>query len=167
MAKSAWSDLLIRLQRVYNRLAAAAPETGSANAWWGRKKHERENDELLMYLHQARHAEEHGLDEIVGTRPPSLGINPGPGGVSFGPGGTTFSVGPEGATVVGDWSGSLKLTYNPPALILVPVTNRNVVYNPPQTHLNSNVSGESPTQIAKRAIDYCDALIVEAEKRFI
>ena len=37
---------------------------GKSQAWFGRKKHERKNDELLRYIHHARNIDDHG---IMGT----------------------------------------------------------------------------------------------------
>jgi hypothetical protein len=70
-----WSDYLAGSQRVFSKLAAAA-SGGKCSAWSGRIKNQRKNDELLQYVHQARHADEHGLEAIAKASGRGWGLHP-------------------------------------------------------------------------------------------
>src|SRR6516165_1236564 len=62
--ETAWSDFLLASHAVYSKLEQGSKGCGKSQAWFGRKKHERKNDELLRYIHHARNIDDHG---IMGT----------------------------------------------------------------------------------------------------
>jgi hypothetical protein len=64
---AAWIDFLYAFNGVYQKLQKGSLLNGKSKAWFGRIKHMRDSDELLSYLHQARNAEEHGLEAITKT----------------------------------------------------------------------------------------------------
>jgi hypothetical protein len=68
-------DFLTSSHRVFSKLAAGA-QAGKSSAWYGRIKRERKNDDLLAYMQQARHADEHGLEKIADASGGALQINP-------------------------------------------------------------------------------------------
>jgi len=45
--------------------AQGAKGYGRSEAWFGRKKKERRDDDLLKYMWQARNSDEHGIVEII------------------------------------------------------------------------------------------------------
>ena len=57
----AWSDYLIATSAIYSKLEIGAKGQNFSGPWFGAKKRQRKDDPLLSYLHQARHAEEHGI----------------------------------------------------------------------------------------------------------
>lgn len=73
-----WSEFLVEHQRWFTRMQQAM-ERGPSSAWFGSLKGRRKSDSLLQYLHQARHADEHGLERITGTEPGGILIGGGPG----------------------------------------------------------------------------------------
>jgi hypothetical protein len=71
-AASAWFEFLLAANRIYSKLERGAKGNGRSMAWFGRMKHARKNDELLSYLHHARNAEEHGLEQSIQIGAPRL-----------------------------------------------------------------------------------------------
>src|SRR5690348_7732201 len=59
-----WSGYLTHVQRAYTRLRIACREGGS-KGWCDQVFNARDTDELLRYVHQARNADEHGVDKIT------------------------------------------------------------------------------------------------------
>ena len=59
-----WSRFLVRANRVFTKLERGAQE-GSCKGWFDRVKHCRRTDPLLKYIHQARDADEHGIERIT------------------------------------------------------------------------------------------------------
>jgi hypothetical protein len=61
----AWYDFLLASNGVYEQLEKAAKSSPQNRQWFGAKKRERKNDELLCYMHQARNADKHGIVDII------------------------------------------------------------------------------------------------------
>src|SRR5215212_3593096 len=70
---SLWSEFLTEVHRVYSRLIKAT-EVGVSKGWSDGVKNERKTDDMLCYVHQARHADEHGIEQITNPKPASLTI---------------------------------------------------------------------------------------------
>lgn len=81
---SAWSEFLIHTGGVLNALDAGSKTTPQGRQWYGGIKRHAKEDELLLYMHQARNVEEHSLDATTENEPPSIKIGPmSDGGVKF------------------------------------------------------------------------------------
>jgi hypothetical protein len=76
VAARRWSEFLVEHQRWFTRMQQAL-ERGPSAAWCGTLKGRRKSDPLLLYLHQARHADEHGLERIADAQPGSVSIGVG------------------------------------------------------------------------------------------
>jgi hypothetical protein len=102
----------------------------------------RRSDELLRYVHQARHAEEHGIDPISTEKPAHMAINPKKG--------ITHTIGymeRRGGQLMFDpeTAKNIVITFHPAQVRLLPVVNRGVVFRPPVTHLGVRIDdGLSP-----------------------
>jgi hypothetical protein len=66
-AEAAWTDFLLAAATIYSKLEQGAKTNGKSQAWYGRKKKERRDDQLLLYLHFARNSDEHGIERVVET----------------------------------------------------------------------------------------------------
>jgi hypothetical protein len=64
-AEEAWSDFLLAASTIYSKLEQGSKSNGSSAGWYGRKKKERKDDQLLRYLHHARNSEEHGIERVA------------------------------------------------------------------------------------------------------
>lgn len=61
----AWQEYLSNIDAIYEKLRNGSKYNGASEGWYGRVKHIRKTDELLRYLHHARNADLHGLDQSV------------------------------------------------------------------------------------------------------
>lgn len=60
----AWSEFLSCTERTFRKLRLAT-RSGPTKSWSDQIEHDRQNDELLVYVRQARNADDHGLEEIA------------------------------------------------------------------------------------------------------
>jgi hypothetical protein len=70
----AWTQFLLALNAVYSKLEQGVKGNSKCEAWWGVLKNTRRKDPLLQYLHQARNADEHGIQQISYEDPASFGV---------------------------------------------------------------------------------------------
>lgn len=156
---SAWSNFLVASSGVYSKLEQGAKGAGLSEAWFGRKKHERRTDRLLQYIHQARNADEHGIEPITRAELASLQVSGG-GAYRF-----------DG--IVGGDDTNLKITHEggPPPVVLVGrrmklTTVKDSRYgdsfDPPAEHLGAPISDRSPIGVASLALSYLEGLLAEA-----
>ncbi|MGC5796581.1 hypothetical protein [Sphingomonas sp. NFX23] len=68
-----WSEFLTEQQRFFNRLGNAA-ETNSERGWFERALAARNQDPVMLYLYQARNADEHGRSSIASVTNSALAI---------------------------------------------------------------------------------------------
>jgi hypothetical protein len=135
-----WSSFLNAINRAFLAIEAGARDNARTRTWWSKKKHEWKKDPLLQYLHQARNADEHGLEPLSKMAPGYFTANPPPG------------INPKSVS-------------HPR---LVPVRNDRFgdVFDPPVEHLGQNLHPEEiglPWDAAAMAMGYHSRLIIEAE----
>lgn len=102
---------------------------GPSSTWFGRLKASRKSTPLLSYLHQARHADEHGLERITAEEHGHVGIGVGGGHIhierlEIRNGVITQLAGSQNG-------GPLQVKVTPPHLMLNRVENRGAIYHPP------------------------------------
>lgn len=122
--RSRWEEYLVAHQRVWNKCEG---QFRTAKAWppiQSEFAHRRNRDRALIYLQQARHADEHGIQPITKSRP---------GGFAVGGRGTIRSmrIDDAGRLVEFDASPGITLTIESAQVIPIAVTNRGVTYQPP------------------------------------
>lgn len=121
----AWSDFLVHAQRTYDRLGKACKK-GPAKGWFDKIVSLRKTDPLLLYMHQARHADEH--NGLVAIEVPSLRVvNAKIKRLSFDNG----KIGPGS-----EFEGEVEIRHVPR---LIPVVNFERTYNLPDRHLGEEV----------------------------
>lgn len=157
-AALAWSDFLIAASGVYSKLEQGAKGGGKSEGWFGRKKHERKADPLLQYVHQARNADEHGIEPITKAEPAG------------------FSIGGRGSYRLDGSYGSeagLRITHidGPPPIVLigrklrlttVRDSRHGDTFDPPTAHLGVAIADPSPIGVAILALSYLEGLLTEA-----
>jgi hypothetical protein len=156
---NAWSELLVEVQRLFNKLEQGAKAAPALSAWYGAVKHERRLDPLLRYVQHARNTDEHGLESITGRRGPSVsagqpGTPPMIHHIEVADGMRVASVAFNGRL--------LELRPHPLMVSLAPVMDRGVRYDPPTVHLGSQLADLSPTTVARLAVSYLDKLVERA-----
>src|SRR5438132_1660188 len=67
-AEDAWTDFLLAGSAIYSKLQQGAKSSSKSQAWFGIKKKERKDDELLRYIHHARNSDEHGIEHVTERR---------------------------------------------------------------------------------------------------
>ncbi|GEM_PF-3252799 len=122
-----WSEFLTSHHRWFTRMQQAFG-SGPSSAWFGKLKALRRDSQLLTYLHQARHADEHGLDPIAEGQGASFVM--GRGGAALRIESLTIN---NGQIAVSGSEGGLPIVpeFIPSHLKLNPVIQRGVVYQPP------------------------------------
>lgn len=153
-----WAEFLVRFGRIYNKLAAATKGDPRAAPWFGRQSNLRSKDPLLRYLHQARDCHEHSIEAVTETHKGSATFASDDGGKAEslqadmdGFRGRIF-LRPGTSGTIG---GSL------PGIVLVPVTNRGVTYDPPAQYGNSS-GHQIPIAAADAALTIANAMLLEA-----
>lgn len=159
-AEIAWSDFISAASTIYSKLEQGAKTNGKSAAWFGRKKKERKDDQLLSYIHHARNSDEHSITDITHQEPGSWGIG---GEGHYVINGWT---GPGGKIDVTHLSGPPPFFYSAdPAIRLVPVTDDRYGdrFDPPSTHLGKDLSDQKPFTVASLAFDYLLDLVADAQ----
>lgn len=163
--EDAWSNFLIHANGVYVQLEQASKVSPRAQQWFGAKKRERREDELLQYLHQARNSDEHSVESVTARDPGHLAIGKAAPGYSSS---MTINTLPDGRLHVESTDGMpILVEVAPPSIKLRPVTGRGfVVFNPPSQHLGQELDDRSPVAVASKALQFLSDLLDEAERFF-
>ncbi|WP_457660128.1 hypothetical protein [Sinorhizobium medicae] len=147
------------MQAIFLAIGNAAGTSGKSQAWFSQKKHERKKDELLRYLHQARHADEHGIAPIASMLPGIMTIRTPEGFPLFSiPGFLPVNLDPEF-----EKNSKLTVLHAPPQVALRAVENKGVRYEPPTEHLGTPLTDRSIANIAWLGLKYHGEMVIEAE----
>lgn len=153
--KAAWQDAVSRLEKTWTKAKLeCAGCVGEPRTLLDTTAATRASDELLIYLSQARHADQHSLES--GT---SWGLS------------MHLEV-PPGASVTLDFEkgtaqaqdGDVKVAVADPVYALIPVVNRGVTFNPPGQHLGNPVKGTDPIAVAKTGFSFYSQLVFDLEQ---
>lgn len=165
--ESAWSDFLLACSGIYSKLEQGSKASPKSTGWFGRKKRERKNDQLLSYVHHARNSDEHGLETVTDRKPGGVGINPSDGGalnITINPYGIPRR---EGEIVIlnHDPQNAPRVAVIPNSIRLKKVTDERFgdSFQPPDAHLGSPITDNSPSNVAKLALAYLTSLIADAK----
>lgn len=157
--EAAWTDFLISAATIYSKLEQGAKINGKSNAWFGRVKKVRKDDQLLSYMHHARNSDEHGIQDTSHRK--AVGAE---------------WVYPDGQkTVVRFESPDVILTEHKedgkiPMNRIIRYTdvvrvhdNRyNDLFDPPTAHLGEPLGTLNPVDLARIALPYLQSLVGEA-----
>lgn len=164
----AWSKFLISSAAVFNILEASARHTPQGRQWYGGVRAKGRKDALILYMRQARNAEEHGIDPV--TDPEPIGI-----WVDFVEGANTINLKHIRPDDVGNPVKSLirpeiwvenqpEITLKGPKRKLLPVTSREGdVFHPPSMHAGMPLPVGDAAEAGKAYLSYIQKLVAEAE----
>lgn len=163
--EAAWSDFLLAAAGVYSKLEQGAKGVGSSEGWFGRKKNVRKNDELLRYIHHARNADEHGLDQTTEKRDGSTTLASNDGAIT-----ANVEKDAHGNNViriasVTQWGPKAPEVITVPAhpvLVAARDSKHGDVFQPPTEHLGAKLQDASPLNVARTTVAYLTTLISEA-----
>lgn len=154
-----WVAILTEGNKVFSALDTGSKGDPKSEGWFSNIKGQRKNDELLRYMQEARHVEEHGIEEVTSMWHGDAMI---PGGFIH-----NLVIHGDGST-----SGASKdhiIRIGPPQINLVAVTSPRFgdTFSPPDHHLGKYLSDEETKipALAKIYLGYVENLINEAEKR--
>lgn len=63
--EDAWEDFLFALSKIYEKLRGGATGHPASWAWFKKKMDERRDDPTLLYLHKARNADHHRIEDVT------------------------------------------------------------------------------------------------------
>lgn len=160
--EEAWKEFLGRLERVWNKGLSHFGKSPKWNGWKGQFEGLRKTDHLLSYLVNARGADEHTVNEIVGREPGGIGINPAEGNSLYVErmevnNGNIFIKSPQ----------KIKVAFLPTRTTLLPITNRGRVYPVPSSHLGNPVDPTNVIAVADAAVRFYEHFLVNAEEFFV
>lgn len=157
-----WKEYLGRLERVWNKSLSHFGKSPKWSGWQGPFLKLRKHDPLLSYFINARGADEHTIGDITVSEPGALTINAGPSGrchiqsLTIRDGVVSFKADPEAiVTVVA------------PSVKLLPITNRNVLYDVPLNHLSLPIDPNDLIDIAEKGIAFYAKFLEQAEAFFV
>lgn len=155
-----WRNFLNHLEKSFEKLKiACAPKIGKFNNFAATEISLRSRDQLLVYLKQARNADNHSIADVSKKSPGSFSINPATGN-SLTLDLLTISDGK--VTILS--SKDLKIDIIPDSIEVITITNRGVAYPPPTSHLNEKIDTKLPDALAEKGIAFYITLIDKVEK---
>lgn len=161
--EESWKSYLFRLERCFNKAQAHYKKSPKWDAWWGTYKRLRASDDLLAYLVNARGAEEHSVEEIVGRDGGGIGIKAADGN----------SVHIESMSIDGRGNihirspQTLRIDFIPEKMTLLPVLNRGRVYAAPLSHLGKPINPGDVCANARLAHSFYAEFLLSAEQYFV
>jgi hypothetical protein len=163
--ESFWAEFLQKSNRFFLKLEAGSKEDATTRQWYAAVKLERKKDELLNYLQQARHTDEHGIEPLLNREAskPFDKLEIGKGAFQIGDfrivinGQTIFDMNQEECRPDGQ--------YNISEFRLVPVTNglHGDTFDAPKEHQGYAIPGITPLNAAHLALDYMSSTLEVAE----
>ncbi len=160
-----WSEFLTEQQRFFNRLGNAA-ETSSEQGWIERTMNARKQDPIMLYLYQARNADEHGRSSIAKVADPSITLGSSSEAIFI----DELRTDHRGRiTKLSGWDGApgnpLRLQFNPGEVEALEVENRAIRFNPPPGL--SKVTQLAPFGVRYMQDVYAGAVQMDADLRKI
>ncbi len=154
----AWQEFLHRTERFWNKSLNHYKKSPKWAGWSGRYNKQRNADDLLAYLINARGADEHTVEPITGRDNGGIGINPAEGNSLF----------IESMEIIGNQISiaspqAIKVTFYPSQTKLLPVTNRGRTYAVPSSHLGKPIDATNVVSIAESAHQYYSKFLDAAE----
>lgn len=157
-----WKEFLGRLERVWNKAFSHFGKSPKWNGWKGKAAGLRKTDPLLSYLVNARGAEEHTVNEIVGRESGGIGINAAEGNSLYIErmeinNGDIFIQSPQ----------RIRVDFIPARTTLLSVTNRGRIYPVPRAHLGAAIDPNNVISIAEAGAQFYESFLVDAEEFFV
>lgn len=159
-----WVMFLSSGNTIYTSLQQGAKINAPSKRWFDKKNCLRKRDALLQYLHQARNAENHGIEPVAELIPGGLNIGPIDPSRRAVISNSVVNISDNGVAISNlEGIDNLRIEMVPPKVILITVYNRGVPYAPPSEHKGLALTDKSPFNVASLGIAYFERLIEEAE----
>lgn len=158
-----WKEFLRRLERCFNKIQAHYKKSPKWGGWFGRFSKTISSDQLLVYLRNARGADEHSVEEIVERSSPRVAFNPAVGDTIF----IKNMVIRGGVIQSMEAPLGVAITFYPEKTRLLPITNRSIVYPVPELHQGKPVNPFNVVDIAECGYKFYEGVLSDAEKYFV
>jgi hypothetical protein len=159
--QNSWAAFLLSANTIYTSLEQGAKNYPKSEKWFSEKKKFRKNDALLQYLHQARNADDHGIEPVTELILGSVNIgpiDPNRRGVISNSIVEILDDGIKISNLAG--IDNLRIEETLPKVALITVINRGVRYPPPSKHTGSALTDVSPVNVASLGIAHFEKLDV-------
>jgi hypothetical protein len=157
-----WKELLRRTERTWNKIHAHFGKSPKWSSWHIKFESLRKTDQVLSYLVNARGAEEHTVNEIVGREPGGIGINAAEGNSLY-----IERMEITGGKITIQSSQKLKIDFISARTTLMPVLNRGRTYQVPTEHLGKPIDSKNVVAVAEAGIAFYRSALQEAEFFFV
>ena len=161
--ESAWIDLITALGTAFSKLEQGAKGDGRSEAWFGKKKHQRRNDQLLSYIHHARNVAEHRIAKSAAHSKYAVSfkgmLKPG---TSVG-----LRLGNEGMEPFSTEPDMELLQFTKNDIHLMAVFDRGVLYYAPREHLGKVLTENGARSVGPLAVSYVESMISEARELIV
>ncbi|MCX4152363.1 MULTISPECIES: hypothetical protein [Paraburkholderia] len=158
-----WQDLLIQLERVWNKSEAHFSKSPKWTGWKSNYERLRKVDPLLSYLRHARNADEHTAEEITERKPGSWTLNPAIGKSLH----IKHMNINKGQIERLETDVPVKFTVIDGAAAPIDVTDRGVAYAVPTEHLGKSIPSPNFVAMAELAVDFYTGTLKAAEEFFV
>lgn len=157
-----WKEFLRRIERVWNKASFYFGKSPKWNGWKGKTEALRRTDPLLSYLINARGADEHTVNEIVGRDPGGIGINPAEGNSLY-----IEHMEISNGHIRIRSPQRIRVDFIPARTALLPITNRGRTYPVPTTHLGKPIDPRNVIAIAKAGAQFYQEFLSAADVFFV
>lgn len=160
--EESWKAFLGRIERVWTKGLSHFGKSPKWSGWQGKFEPLRRSDPLLSYLVNARGADEHTVNEIVGGELGGIGINAAEGNSLYIErmtinNGNIYIKSPQ----------KIRVDFLPSRTTLLPVVNRGRTYPVPTAHLGKPVDPTNVIAVAEAGAEFYERFLAEADEYFV
>jgi hypothetical protein len=160
--EESWKTFLGRIERVWTKGRSHFGKSPKWSGWQGKFEPLRRSDPLLSYLVQARGADEHTVNAIVGREPGGIGINAAEGNGLY-----IEHMTINNGNINIKSPQKIRVDFLPSRTTLLPVVNRGRTYPVPTAHLGKPVDPTNVIAVAEAVADFYERFLSEAEAFFV
>ncbi len=159
--EEAWKIYLGSIEKCWIKIERVCqPKRNTFEPWQGQYKKLRKKDMLLRYIHHARNADQHTIEETVKHIPGGYALR------NIQNKNFTKSLKIENG-VITEYIGSPRMLETFPSRIeLLRFKENGNWYNPPTQHLDKNLEKRDPIYIAEKGLEFYNQFVNEAEEKF-
>lgn len=157
-----WRNYLNHIEKCIEKIeVATTPIRGAFSSAMADEIKIRNSDQLLIYIKQARNADNHSIQDLSKLTPGGVGINPLIGNSLFI---KKMTIDNDVIHYDGD---PITITFYPSKIEVIEITNRGKKFPPPTTHIGATVSSKDPLFIAESGINFYRNFIKKIEQKLM
>lgn len=158
-----WRDCINHIEKSHTKLLSATSTVKNKfSSTFSKQILDKSNDELLTYVNQARHSDNHSIRDITKNVDSSIGF-----GIPNGANSVYIEKMTMNRGVITEYSGTpIKVTFTNAHIDAIPVINRGNTFQPPKNHKGNKLLSTKPVELARLAIIFHDEWIEASAKAF-